>query len=322
MTVPLTTAEPLPVFPAAPRAPARSRGPRRLLDAWIARYAQPSPAALEAAARLRPAVVVTGGSRGIGLAIARRFAKAGCDVALVARAEGPLQAAAAGIEQDFAVNALTIAVDITATDAAQTIDARLAERGYYTDVLVNDAGVGLSGAFESHGADEIQRLLELNISALTRLMHHALPGMLARARGGIINVASLGGLVPGPYQAVYYASKAYVISLTEAVAAENTGRGVRFTAVAPGPVDTGFHAAMHAEMSFYRQLLIALSPERVASTAYRGYVMGFRVVVPGLLSKLMWPALRVLPHRLLVPLVGWLLRPRAERSTGEAVDSE
>ena len=128
--------------------------------------------------------------------------------------------------------------------------------------------------------------------------------------------------MPGPYQAVYYASKAYVVSLTEAVAAENAGRGVRFTAVAPGPVNTGFHAAMGSEMSFYRQLLFSLNPERVANSAYRGYVLGFRVVVPGLLSKLMWPALRVLPHRLLLPLIGWLLRPRAERLLGDAVDSE
>ena len=110
-------------------------------------------------------------------------------------------------------------------------------------------------------------LLDLNVAALTRLMHHVLPGMLARARGGILNVASLGGLVPGPYQAAYYASKAYVVSLTEAVAAENAGRGVRFMALAPGPVNTGFHAAMGAELSFYRQLIFAL--ERGATARCR-----------------------------------------------------
>ena len=151
-------------------------------------------------------------------------------------------------------------------------------------------------------------------------MHHALPGMLARARGGILNVASLGGLVPGPYQAVYYASKAYVVSLTEAVAAENAGRGVRFTAVAPGPVNTGFHVRMGLQI-VYRQLLFSLNPERVANSAYRGYVLGFRVVVPGLFFKPMWPALRVLPHRLLLPLIGWLPRPRAAHSLSTASPS-
>jgi len=308
--------------PAAARAPKRASGPRRMLDAWISRYATPSAAALEAVAQLRPAVVVTGASRGIGLAIARRFARAGCNIALLARDEAALREAAAAIAREFAVAALTIPLDITTADAPRTIEARLAQHGYYTDVLVNSAGVGLSGPFEDHGDAEIVHLIELNVAALTRLMHHVLPGMLGRARGGILNLASIGGLVPGPYQAAYYASKAYVISLTEAVAAENAGSGVRFTAVAPGPVNTGFHALMGAEMSFYRLLMPQLSAERTARSAYRGYVLGFRVVVPGLMNKLMWPALRFLPHRLLVPIVGWLLRPRAERMWNDTVDSD
>jgi short-subunit dehydrogenase len=303
--------EPMPV--AAQRAPGRISFPRRALDAWLSRYAIPSPAALEAVSRRKPAVVVTGASRGIGLAMARRFAKAGCDIALIGRSTEPLEGAAAAIEHDFAVTALTLPVDITRADAPQAIDRKLSERGYYADVLVNSAGIGLAGAFDEHGAAEIARLLDLNIAALTLLMRHMLPGMLRRARGGIMNVASLGGLVPGPYQAAYYASKAYVISLTEAIAVENAGSGVRFTAVAPGPVNTGFHDAMNAELSFYRQLIPPLSPERVASSAYRGYILGFRVVVPGVMSKLMWPALRVLPHRILLPLIAWLLHPRTER---------
>jgi short-subunit dehydrogenase len=316
-----TPAEVAPI-PAAAHVPVRASAPRRALDAWIARYAQPSAAALDAVAGLRPAVVVTGASRGIGLAIARRFAKAGCDIALLARNAAPLREAAAAIERDFAVNALAVAIDITAADAPQSIDARLAEHGYYTDVLVNSAGIGLSGAFEEHEQAEIEQLIDLNVAALTRLMHHALPGMLGRARGGILNIASIGGLVPGPYQAAYYASKAYVISLTEAVAVENAGSGVRFTAVAPGPVNTGFHALMGAEQSFYRSLLPQLSAGRTASSAYRGYALGFRVVVPGVLNKLMWPGLRFLPHRLLLPIVAWLLRPRSERPRNDAVESD
>jgi short-subunit dehydrogenase len=212
--------------------------PRRLLDAWISRYAAPSLAALDAVSGRKPGVVVTGGSHGIGLAIARRFAKAGCDVALLARGARALQEAAAAIEEDFAVAAIAIAVDVTAANAPQTIDLKLTERGYYTDILVNSAAVGLSGPFFEQGSPEIARLLDLNVGALTRLTRHVLPGMLGRARGGIVNVASLGGMVPGPYQAAYYASKAYVISLTEALAAENAGSGVRFSAVAPGPINT------------------------------------------------------------------------------------
>jgi uncharacterized protein len=295
---------------------------RRLSDLWIARYAKPSPAALQAVAHLKPAVVITGASRGIGLALARRFAKAGCDVALIARNLGPLQEAASAIERDFSVTALAIALDITEADAPRTLDARLSEHGFYLDVLINNAGVGLAGPFDAHGEDAVLHLLDVNVVALTRLLHHALPGMLARARGGVLNVASLGGLAPGPYQAAYYASKAYVISLTEAVAHENAGAGVRICALAPGPVNTSFHEAMGAELSFYRQLIVPLSPEGTARAAYRGYALGCRLIVPGVMNKFLAVALRILPHTALMPLIGWLLRPREERPGGDTSDNK
>ena len=295
---------------------------RRLPDLWIARYAKPQPDALHAVAHLRPVTVVTGASRGIGLALARRFAQARYDVALVARNAGPLEEAAASIARDFPVKTCAIALDVTQADAPRALEAQLAARGLYLDVLVNNAGVGLSGPFETHAEGDVLRLLDLNVAALTRLMHHALPGMLARARGGVLNVASLGGLAPGPYQAAYYASKAYVISLSEAVGYETAGSGVRLSVLAPGPVDTGFHAAMGAEHSFYRQLIFPLSPEATARAAYHGYVLGCRLVVPGLMNKVLAVALRILPHTALLPLIGWLLRPREERSWNGTADNE
>jgi short-subunit dehydrogenase len=293
---------------------------RRLPDLWISRYAHPQPGARDAVAHLKPVVVVTGGSRGIGLALARRFAQGGHDVALVARAAGPLEDAAQAIRRDFSVAAHAIPMDIAQADAPHALDAQLAAQGLYLDVLINDAGAGASGAFAEHAPYDVMRLVELNMTALTRLMHHALPGMLARARGGILTVASLGGLAPGPYQAAYYASKAYVISLSEAVGYETAGSGVRVSVLAPGPVDTGFHAAMGAEHAFYRQLLFALSPEATARAAYRGYVLGCRMIVPGLLNKVLAVALRILPHSALMPLVGWLLRPREERTWSGTAD--
>jgi short-subunit dehydrogenase len=134
--------------------------------------------------------------------------------------------------------------------------------------------------------------------------------MRARRQGGILNVASLGGAVPGPYQAVYYASKAYILSLTEAIGAEIAGEGVRISVLAPGPVETGFHAAMDAETSLYRVLLPSLMPERAARAAHLGFRLGRRVIVPGLLNMGLYGAVRVLPHPISVPLIRILLALR------------
>lgn len=286
---------------------------RRLADLWLARNAEPSPAALDAIAGLRPITVITGGSRGIGLALAQRFARAHHDVALIARHKAALDDAAAAIAREQKVTALALPLDVTDADAAQRIDAYLAANGFYLDTLVNCAGIGLAGPFVDHTQAEIERLLALNVTALTRLMRHTLPAMLARGRGGIINVASLGGLVPGPNQAAYYASKAYVVSLTRAVATETSGKGVRMMALAPGPVDTGFHQAMGADLSVYRQLPLAMSAAQVAFEAYPAYVLGCRLYVPGITAKLLQIALWIIPHALLLPLVGWLLHRRLER---------
>ncbi len=148
-------------------------------------------------------------------------------------------------------------LDVTTPDAVAKIEAALAAHGAYADVLVNNAGMGLAGPFHAHPPDDVLRLIDLNVRALSHLTRHFLPGMRVRGRGGILNVASLGGYAPGPNQAVYYASKAYVLSLTEAIAAETAGEGVRVCALAPGPVNTMFHARMGAENAFYRLLRAA-----------------------------------------------------------------
>jgi short-subunit dehydrogenase len=279
------------------------------IDAWIARRAEPVPSALAAVADLAPAAVITGASRGIGLALARRFAKAGSPVVLIARRRGPLEEAAVTIVRDFGVRAIALDLDVTHADAPREIDQALAAQGLYNDCLVNNAGIGLSGAFHDNEPQDLDRLIDLNVSALVRLMHHALLPMRARGRGGILNVASLGGMTPGPYQAAYYASKAFVISLTEAVAYEVKGEGVRIAVVAPGPVETGFHAAMGADRAIYRALFPSSSPEQVAHSAYRGFMLGRRVIVPGVIGTVAALALRVVPHAFAVPLVGHLLFP-------------
>ena len=135
--------------------------------------------------------------------------------------------------------------------------------------------------------------------------------MRARGRGGILNLASLGGYAPGPYQAAYYASKAYVISLSEALAAETAGDGVRVCVLAPGPVATPFHRAhAAARAASISGCCRSPTPDSVARAGYLAFALGWRVVVPGVVAPILALAMRLTPHRILIPIVGWLLKPR------------
>jgi short-subunit dehydrogenase len=273
------------------------------------------PAQAEASAR-RPAVVVTGASEGIGFSIAHRFAAAGHTVLLIARRAEPLAAAAAGVAGRNGGRAFALPLDITVCDAAARIDGELERLGLYADIVVNNAGVGLGGPFADHDSDKIAALIDLNVRALTLLTRHYLPAMAARGGGSIINIASLGGFTPGPWQASYYASKAYVVSLSRALSAEARGTGVRICVVTPGPVDTAFHARMGADTAPYRYLMPSMSAEAVARATYRGWRLGFRVIQPGLLTPILSMAMRVTPWFILVPIVGLLLGARYTRKGG------
>lgn len=267
-------------------------------------------------AGLDPAVVVIGGSRGIGFAIAERFLEKGRRTAIVARNAVRLEEAAVELKAATGAEVLTILCDVSEANAFDLIAAELTRRGVYLDVLVNSAGMGLAGPFLDQSADDLSRLIGLNIEALTRLTRAALPSMVARRRGGVLNVASLGAAVPGPHQAAYYASKSYVVSLTEAIASEVSGQGLRVSALLPGPVETRFHEKMGAERSLYRFVLPTMDARHVARSAYRGFQFGNRVIVPGLSNLFFFVALRLLPHTLTVPMLYWLLR-RPENLSGD-----
>lgn len=286
----------------------------RLLDLWSRRWVSRRP---RPTLTTHPAVVITGASEGIGLALAHRFAEAGHRVVLVARREAVLQQAAEAVRQAHGGEPLALAVDVNAVDAADRIESALAAQGLHVEILINNAGFGLSGAFDDMPLADIEALLSCNIAALTRLSRHFLPQMLERTSGGLINVGSLAGLAPGPFQAAYYASKAYVISLTRGIAFETRGRGVRVAVVTPGPVETRFHARMHAETSYYRALVPSPTPELVAAATYRGYVWHRRMIVPGLATKLVSIVLRVVPNFLVVPALAWLLYPREGEAKGD-----
>jgi short-subunit dehydrogenase len=280
-------------------------------DRWIRRNARPDPAALAKVANLTPATVVTGASEGLGFALARRIARERRTVVLLARSVDTLGEAAASLRESYPkARVLAEALDVAQPDAFQQLEALLNRHGLYLDVLVNNAGIAHGGDFGESDLNAIDELVAINVAALTRFTRLALPGMRARGRGGIMNIASLGAFTPGPWQAAYFASKAYVLSLTAAIGAECAGEGVRVCVVAFGPVDTRIHRKMHGSHSYYRRLLPSSSPDRMARLCWQSYRLGRRVVVPGLINGMLAWSARAMPFELLLPLVGWLMRPR------------
>jgi short-subunit dehydrogenase len=196
---------------------------------------------------------------------------------------------------------IVLPMDLQRPDATARITAELAKHGVEPGIVVNNAGFGLSGraATLSH-ADQLA-MIDLNVRALTDLSL-AWVDSLQRHRGGILNVASLAGFMPGPGMAVYYATKAYVLSFSEALHREWAPRGIRVTVLCPGPVPTEFQA--RAGVPGKRgPALLTLSAERVAKEGYRGFAGGHRVIVPGAANRLVSVLARVLPRRLLLAVI-------------------
>ncbi len=180
----------------------------RLVDLWIGRSRRVDPEARDECLTRAPAVVITGGSYGIGAAIAAEFARRGTHtLVLVARHEAPLEECADRLTRTFSVRVEVLPLDLTESESTSRLMDAVSARGLYMDYLVANAGIGLSGPFIEADEAGVRALIDLNIKSLTALMHAALPAMIARGRGGILTIASLGGYVPGPHQALYYASK-------------------------------------------------------------------------------------------------------------------
>lgn len=232
----------------------------------------------------RPAAVITGASSGIGAELARVFARNGHELVLVARRADRLAALADEIEKTGRSRPLLLPLDLEQANAGDRIEAFLAERGLDAQFVVNNAGFGLVGPVESRDRAEQLAMIDLNIRMLTDLSLRFVEPMTAH-RGGLLNVASVAGFLPGPGSAVYYATKAFVVSFTQALHQEWKGRGLRVTALCPGPVPSGFQARAgipdHANTP-----LLEVSAARVAEEGYRGLMAGRRLVVPGALNKL------------------------------------
>jgi len=255
----------------------------------------------------RPAVVVVGASRGIGRAIARVVARERGVVVLIARSAEELAAAAAEV-REAGGEPFTLALDLVAHDAAARLEAFLTAQGLTCDVLVNSAAYGLRGAATALPADDQLGIIDLNIRALCDLTLRFLPGMVARRRGGILNIGSVAAFTPGPYMAFYYSSKAFVRSFSEALHQETRRSGVTITCVAPGPVDTAFLQSSGADLTVLFKVLPRLTSDEVAERAWQGFKSRRRLVIPGISAKLAALFAALMPSALLSPLIGRLQR--------------
>jgi short-subunit dehydrogenase len=258
---------------------------------------------------MTPVVLITGASSGIGAALARVFAAHGHELVLVARRQDRLNALADEIAAAGRSRPTVLTVDLERRDAASVIAAELSAKAMEPAVVVNNAGFGLSGAAAAVSRDEQLAMVDVNVRALTELSLMFVDS-LTRHRGGILNVASLAAFLPGPGMAVYYASKAYVLSFSEALHRELSDRGVRVTTLCPGPVPTEFQARSGMQLNPAARAL-ELSAERVAQIGYDAFMRGKRVVVAGINNRIAVSLMRLVPNGLLLRLVDQ--RPRAAR---------
>jgi short-subunit dehydrogenase len=254
---------------------------------------------------LRPVTVITGASAGIGVALARVFVRHGHALALVARRADRLETLADEIAATGAPRPIVIADDLTQPGSGKRIGDALAAQGAEPQYVVNNAGFGLVGLASARDRDEQLQMIDLNMRALTELSLAFVPS-LARHRGGLLNVGSVAGFLPGPGMAVYYATKAYVLSFSEALHSELKSRGVRVTVLCPGPVPTEFAARAGIKKGNAPNALsrvLSQSAEQVAEAGYRGLMRGQRTVIPGLANNLITLAIRLAPRRFVLRAV-------------------
>ena len=265
----------------------------------------------------RPVAVVTGASTGIGRDLAELLARDGYRLLLVARTEAVLERVAAQLAATYAVPCESFAADLARLDERERLAAHLATLPP-VDVLINNAGIGVHGFFvETELSRELQ-LIDLNVAALTHVTKIVLPGMLARGSGRIMHVGSVASFVPGPLMAVYYASKAYALSFSEALSEELTGTGVSVTALCPGPTTTNFQATAGLHASAPAGGAPPMTSMAVAEAGYRALLAGRRVLVPGIRNRIVVLANWLLPRRILVRMVRRVQEKRRLATIGHA----
>ena len=247
------------------------------------------------------AALITGASSGIGADLAKVIAKDGYNLILVARNRESLKTVADEISSSTGVNVEIIAKDLSLSKTIEELYQEVREKNFNVEVLVNNAGFGLFGEFTETAWEKEQQMIQLNIAALTHLTKLFLPDMLRNKKGKILNVASTAAFQPGPYMAVYYASKAYVLHFSEAIAKELEGTGVTVTTLCPGPTKSGFQKAASMEKSKLLRLKFATSAE-VARDGYKAMMRGRPVVISGFMNNIMATSVRFLPRKIVTSI--------------------
>lgn len=251
--------------------------------------------------------LITGATGGIGEAICREFARHGHDLIITARDRRKLDAMAARLRNTYGVEVAAIPADLNQPDAAKKLFQEVRESGAHVEYLVNNAGFGLGGYFFHNKPKTQDAMIRVNVLAPTRLCRTFLPDMLDRGSGRILNVASTGAFMAGPHNAVYCASKAYVLSLSEAIGEELSGSGVTVSVLCPGATRTGF--ARRADMETTRLFNYGvMSPREVACAAYCGMMRGQKIIVPGCLNRMLLAAVRLSPRCAATRLSGFIQR--------------
>jgi short-subunit dehydrogenase len=243
----------------------------------------------------RETVLITGASSGIGLELAKCFAAEGSSLVLVARNTAALEELAAELRKENSIEVMVLTADLALPGTPKKVLSELQGRGVQVDVLVNNAGFGAHGHFSELPLQLQLEIIQVNVTALTDLTGLFLPGMLERKRGGVLNVASVAGFVPGPGLAIYYATKAFVVSLTEALAEELAGTPIKVMALCPGPTKTnfgnvaGFKSARRIQMG-------SMSAKEVAFEGHRAFRHGRTMVISGWRNRILVFLMRFVPR--------------------------
>ena len=241
-------------------------------------------------------VLVTGASSGIGLELARCFAAEGSRLILVARNTPALEALAEELRRDFKVETVVLTADLSLPETPGKIFSELKGRGIVVDVLVNNAGFGAHGRFLKLPLDRQIEMIQVNVTALTQLTGLFLPGLVERRQGGVLNVASVAAFVPGPGMAVYFATKAFVLSFSEALAAETAGKGINVMALCPGPTGTNFGKVANFNGHTKMVRVASMTAKTVAMQGHEAFRGGRVVTVNGWRNRLLVILIRLTPR--------------------------